>query len=162
MKLLSELTGTQLHTFSINSSIDTTELLGGFEQIDLNRHKKEIVENVKEHVEYLSQLLLLKDTKELLNIQQLWQLFKSSNKFSEIQKEGEYVFFSYHRISLISLFLRMQAFSDDQFHLLLKLIVKLKDITSSLGNLPPCFFFFFSSVFPSYCFFFFFVSRARN
>jgi len=46
VRLLATLTGNRLHEFSMNSSIDTTELLGGFEQIDLERHKGILLSNV--------------------------------------------------------------------------------------------------------------------
>jgi energy-coupling factor transporter ATP-binding protein EcfA2 len=46
VRLLANLTGNRLREFSMNSSIDTTELLGGFEQIDLQRHKRGILANV--------------------------------------------------------------------------------------------------------------------
>jgi midasin (ATPase involved in ribosome maturation) len=47
VRLLANLTGNRLREFSMNSSIDTTELLGGFEQIDLQRHKRGILTNVR-------------------------------------------------------------------------------------------------------------------
>lgn len=42
VRLLAQLTGNTLREFAMNSSIDTTELLGSFEQMDLNRYKKEL------------------------------------------------------------------------------------------------------------------------
>lgn len=44
VKLLADLTGNTLLTFHMNSAIDSTEILGGFEQFDINRHEKELVE----------------------------------------------------------------------------------------------------------------------
>lgn len=33
IKLLAKLTGRRLHTFTVNSDMDVTELLGGFQQV---------------------------------------------------------------------------------------------------------------------------------
>nr|CAG8526340.1 11509_t:CDS:10 [Entrophospora candida] len=39
IRLLADLTGNTLEEFTMNSSVDTAELLGGFEQLDLARHR---------------------------------------------------------------------------------------------------------------------------
>ncbi len=41
--LLAQLTGNKLHTFEMNAGIDTTELLGGFEQLDLAHHRADFL-----------------------------------------------------------------------------------------------------------------------
>ncbi len=41
--VLAQLTGNSLHTFEMNAGIDTTELLGGFEQLDLAHHRTDFV-----------------------------------------------------------------------------------------------------------------------
>ncbi|KAI8086936.1 P-loop containing nucleoside triphosphate hydrolase protein [Gilbertella persicaria] len=46
VRLLSKLTGNQLEEFAMNNSVDTMELLGGFEQVDLNRHRQVVMENL--------------------------------------------------------------------------------------------------------------------
>ncbi|KAJ3293014.1 AAA ATPase midasin [Rhizoclosmatium sp. JEL0117] len=43
VRLLAKLAGQQLDEFSMNSGIDAVELLGGFEQVDLNRREQSIV-----------------------------------------------------------------------------------------------------------------------
>ncbi|XP_076758301.1 midasin [Xylocopa sonorina] len=45
--LLANLAGQQLKTIVVNSATDTTELLGGFEQTDYNRHLEELLERVE-------------------------------------------------------------------------------------------------------------------
>eukprot|EP01133_Synstelium_polycarpum_P016329 gene16329-19424_t len=39
IRMLAQMTGNTLYEFSMNSAVDTTELLGGFEQMDLVRHQ---------------------------------------------------------------------------------------------------------------------------
>jgi hypothetical protein len=43
VRLLSQLTHNVLHEFAMSSSVDATELLGCFEQVDLSRHKKTVL-----------------------------------------------------------------------------------------------------------------------
>ncbi|KAF9586477.1 AAA ATPase midasin [Lunasporangiospora selenospora] len=43
VRLLANLTGNKLEEFSMNSGVDTMELLGGFEQVDLARHQEHII-----------------------------------------------------------------------------------------------------------------------
>ncbi|KAI8339483.1 P-loop containing nucleoside triphosphate hydrolase protein [Chlamydoabsidia padenii] len=47
VRLLSKLTGNKLEEFAMNNSVDTMELLGGFEQVDLNRHRQVIVDTLR-------------------------------------------------------------------------------------------------------------------
>ncbi|KAL6070950.1 Midasin [Balamuthia mandrillaris] len=60
VRLLSELTGNPLKEFCMNSSVDTTELLGGFEQIDLQRHKREVLQQLGDLLQRVSEGLLLR------------------------------------------------------------------------------------------------------
>ena len=43
VRLLANLTGNKLEEFSMNSGVDTMELLGGFEQVDIARHQEHIL-----------------------------------------------------------------------------------------------------------------------
>ncbi|XP_033739322.1 midasin-like [Pecten maximus] len=43
VQLLSSLTGHHLHVLAMNSSMDTTELLGGFEQADIQNHVEKLI-----------------------------------------------------------------------------------------------------------------------
>ncbi|XP_066468783.1 midasin [Tiliqua scincoides] len=53
VRLLAYLTGHQLKTLAMNSSMDTTELLGGFEQVDFIRPWKNLLEKVENVVSTL-------------------------------------------------------------------------------------------------------------
>jgi len=46
VQLLAQLTGNPLRQFWMNSSVDTTELLGGFEQVDLRKRKRDIIDRI--------------------------------------------------------------------------------------------------------------------
>ncbi|CAG8439564.1 5371_t:CDS:10 [Funneliformis mosseae] len=47
VRLLANLTGNYLEEFAMNSSVDTIELLGGFEQVDLARHRQVVVDELR-------------------------------------------------------------------------------------------------------------------
>lgn len=58
IQLLADLTGNTLRTFSMNSAVDTMDLLGGFEQVDLSRDRQQLWDHVEHAVRTtLSQLL---------------------------------------------------------------------------------------------------------
>ncbi|XP_046422100.1 midasin [Neodiprion fabricii] len=47
VQLLAKLAGQKLRSISVNSAMDTTELLGGFEQTDYNRHLEEMTDQIQ-------------------------------------------------------------------------------------------------------------------
>ncbi|KAM6280529.1 midasin isoform 1-T1 [Porphyrio hochstetteri] len=53
VELLAHLTGHQLKIMAMNSAMDTTELLGGFEQVDINRPWQRLLEKVESAVSTL-------------------------------------------------------------------------------------------------------------
>ncbi|NWH71168.1 MDN1 protein, partial [Piaya cayana] len=53
VELLAHLTGHQLKIMAMNSAMDTTELLGGFEQVDINRPWQRLLEKVEHAVSTL-------------------------------------------------------------------------------------------------------------
>ncbi|KGL95354.1 Midasin, partial [Charadrius vociferus] len=53
VELLAHLTGHQLKIMAMNSAMDTTELLGGFEQVDINRPWQRLLEKVENAVSTL-------------------------------------------------------------------------------------------------------------
>jgi len=71
VRLLAQLTGKELRTLSVNSAMDTTEILGGFEQVDYTRHLDEIASKVERLLlESVRRLMLAKrenDVKKLLS-----------------------------------------------------------------------------------------------
>lgn len=96
VRLLSHLTRNTLHEFSMNTAVDTTELLGGFEQLDLTRYKKIILEEVQVLVSKLSEELLVKESasKVLKEIHDIWSLFIVRFKFAQnsTQRYVHYLF----------------------------------------------------------------------
>jgi midasin (ATPase involved in ribosome maturation) len=50
VKTLAKITNQHMVTFHMNSSVDATELLGGFEQYDINRHVKALVDSLQNFV----------------------------------------------------------------------------------------------------------------
>lgn len=59
VRLLSKMTGNTLQEFAMNSSVDTMELLGGFEQVDLNRHRSVLMDMLKTVTNAASKSLLM-------------------------------------------------------------------------------------------------------
>ncbi|XP_070191391.1 midasin-like isoform X1 [Littorina saxatilis] len=55
VRLLAEVTGHTLHVLPMSSAMDTTELLGGFEQADIGRHIAELTEEVVTEVRAFQQ-----------------------------------------------------------------------------------------------------------
>ncbi|XP_015604930.1 midasin [Cephus cinctus] len=47
VRILAQLAGRKLKSIAVNSAMDTTEILGGFEQTDYNRHLEQIFEQVE-------------------------------------------------------------------------------------------------------------------
>jgi midasin (ATPase involved in ribosome maturation) len=86
LKLLAWLTGNKLSTFSVNPSVDTLEILGGFEQIDLNRHAKKIVERMSFMVTHITRILLKTSNEngdglvDAYHLTSMWNLFQSQVK----------------------------------------------------------------------------------
>ncbi|XP_028395044.1 midasin-like isoform X2 [Dendronephthya gigantea] len=93
-RLAAKLTGTKLDVMAMNSSIDTTELLGGYEQADLERQQTEIKTRVKEDIFRLCKnLLLLEDFDislgDLKNILSLWFAFDGNNLKSNCSNNND-------------------------------------------------------------------------
>lgn len=67
MHYLAQVVGKELQQFSMNSSVDTTELLGGFEQVDASRREREIASLLESAVDAATNALLVSQgsTKEL-------------------------------------------------------------------------------------------------
>ncbi|ORX44311.1 P-loop containing nucleoside triphosphate hydrolase protein, partial [Piromyces finnis] len=69
VRLLANITGNELFEFSMNSGVDTMELLGGFEQFDINRHVSHLLERVKSFVASIIKSEILKeDSSYTLNL----------------------------------------------------------------------------------------------
>ncbi|CEP09720.1 hypothetical protein [Parasitella parasitica] len=59
VRLLSKMTGHRLEEFAMNNSVDTMELLGGFEQVDLNRHRQVVMDTLHDMINAASKNLLM-------------------------------------------------------------------------------------------------------
>ncbi|KAG0370064.1 AAA ATPase midasin [Gamsiella multidivaricata] len=63
VRLLANLTGNKLEEFSMNSGVDTMELLGGFEQVDIARHQEHIMFGLSRLASRISREMLLIGTR---------------------------------------------------------------------------------------------------
>jgi midasin len=66
VQTLAALCQQELAVFSMNSSVDTMELLGGFEQIDLSQERNELMESLQDAVAVTLQLLVYQRSNELI------------------------------------------------------------------------------------------------
>ncbi|PWA02130.1 hypothetical protein BB558_001727 [Smittium angustum] len=81
VQFLANSTGNKLLHFSMNSSVDTLELLGGFEKIDLQRHWNKLMGLVKELVSGISYSLLVEDDdKEVNDINRNTRLYAKNSE----------------------------------------------------------------------------------
>ncbi|KAK2570712.1 Midasin [Acropora cervicornis] len=87
--LLAQLTGNKLEVMAMNSAMDTTELLGGFEQADLNRQWGEIVTLTKDLVLSVIRETLLTDVAIPRCLQEMSLLYKLWIGCSGQEKEGD-------------------------------------------------------------------------
>ncbi|CAG8452138.1 711_t:CDS:10 [Ambispora gerdemannii] len=63
IRLLAQLTDNHLEEYAMNSGVDTVELLGGFEQLDLARHRRSFLEELSElSYKFIKSLLLLRES----------------------------------------------------------------------------------------------------
>ncbi|KAI7849614.1 P-loop containing nucleoside triphosphate hydrolase protein [Circinella umbellata] len=81
VRLLSRLTGNRLQEFAMNNSVDTMELLGGFEQVDLNRHRQVVMDALERLTSRLTRALLMTQQEESLqhvrNLNDVWFTLKT-------------------------------------------------------------------------------------
>ncbi|XP_015771488.1 PREDICTED: midasin-like [Acropora digitifera] len=87
--LLAQLTGNKLEVMAMNSAMDTTELLGGFEQADLNRQWGEIVTLTKDLVLSVIRETLLTGVAIPRCLQEMSLLYKLWIGCSGQEKEGD-------------------------------------------------------------------------
>uniref|UniRef100_A0A3P9MDK6 Midasin n=1 Tax=Oryzias latipes TaxID=8090 RepID=A0A3P9MDK6_ORYLA len=91
VRLLALLTGRHLRVMAMNSSMDTTELLGGFEQVDIMRLWQQVLETVEQGVAMVTRRGLMslevgmRDTEFLLH---RWGLFCQWQKHKGLQRIG--------------------------------------------------------------------------
>ncbi|XP_035663677.1 midasin-like [Branchiostoma floridae] len=95
VQLLAQLTGHQLQVLPVNSSMDTTELLGGFEQADIGRPWEKLVSVATEMVKDTARRLVLeakgqrsKATQDAAGLLKMWENFKKQCETGSME-EGE-------------------------------------------------------------------------
>ncbi|KAI9262309.1 P-loop containing nucleoside triphosphate hydrolase protein [Phascolomyces articulosus] len=92
VRLLSRLTGNRLQEFAMNSSVDTMELLGGFEQVDLNRHRQVVMDALERLTSRLIRALLMTQQQELLqhvrHLNDAWFTLKTQQHMLSQQSDG--------------------------------------------------------------------------
>ncbi|EGC33347.1 hypothetical protein DICPUDRAFT_154614 [Dictyostelium purpureum] len=100
IRLLAQLTGNTLYEFSMNSSVDTTEILGGFEQIDMVRYQKKIISSTSALITKVSSHIMTyfnhENASELLplciasiqDIYQVWNIFVTRSKQHQQQEHS--------------------------------------------------------------------------
>ncbi|KAI9314232.1 P-loop containing nucleoside triphosphate hydrolase protein [Dichotomocladium elegans] len=69
VRLLSKLTGNKLQEFAMNNSVDTMELLGGFEQVDINRHRHVVMESLESLTSRITRALLVHHVSSAVDIE---------------------------------------------------------------------------------------------
>ncbi|KAK9767839.1 AAA ATPase midasin [Basidiobolus ranarum] len=145
VRILAQLTGNVLQEFSMNSGVDTMELLGGFEQVELSRYRQKILDGLRQATCRLSKLLLTlqieNQSKVVSYLQQL-----SNNLFaleqqhfsldtSKSQSEAEFdCSLVEHQISLISRIIEEFDFSTISSDLV-PTESDLSDISQMIGTL---------------------------
>ncbi|KAI9307575.1 P-loop containing nucleoside triphosphate hydrolase protein [Cunninghamella echinulata] len=101
VRLLSKITGNRLEEFAMNNSVDTMELLGGFEQVDLNRHRQVIIDNLRQMTNRGTQVLLdylsalestsMEERQKLIQqIRQLNDAWFALEKHQQLQRASEH------------------------------------------------------------------------
>ncbi|XP_052133380.1 midasin [Frankliniella occidentalis] len=92
--LLAQVAGQELRTLSVNSAMDTTEILGGFEQADYKRHLDELIVKVQRIMTKGLQCTTLQgEENELTHLMGLWESFihsentDSNDKFKSVESE---------------------------------------------------------------------------
>ncbi len=86
VRLLAQLTRNTLHEFAMNTGVDTTELLGGFEQVDFTRYRKQLIERVSLLMQTVANQMVpfRKDsTPALQELYEMWNTFQLRAKFTQ-------------------------------------------------------------------------------
>ncbi|PFX16223.1 Midasin [Stylophora pistillata] len=89
--LVAQLTGNRLEVMAMNSAMDTTELLGGFEQADLNRRLGDIIDGTRQLIlAIIREILICSDQmrtclQEISSLYKLWSACSSND--SEVSED---------------------------------------------------------------------------
>ena len=96
IELLAGLTGNHLSVLSMNSSVDTMELLGGFEQVDLNRDLQRICDQLEQLAKVVVESILLTGTftdagseQERIYQENMMTLLRFASSLPMMQRQGK-------------------------------------------------------------------------
>uniref|UniRef100_A0A8C6R246 Midasin n=1 Tax=Nannospalax galili TaxID=1026970 RepID=A0A8C6R246_NANGA len=89
VQLLAHLTGHTLKIMAMNSAMDTTELLGGFEQVDLIRPWRQLLEKVERTVRALLRDSLLVSADDAEVVLRAWSHFLLTYKPKSLGEDGK-------------------------------------------------------------------------
>ncbi|XP_006870675.1 PREDICTED: midasin [Chrysochloris asiatica] len=89
VQLLAHLTGHTLKIMPMNSAMDTTELLGGFEQVDLVRPWKQLLKKVEDTVQALLRDSLLISADDAEVVLRAWSHFVLTYKPKSLGEDGK-------------------------------------------------------------------------
>ncbi|XP_032667152.1 midasin [Odontomachus brunneus] len=115
VRLLAALTGQQLKSIAVNSAMDTTEILGGFEQTDYNRHLEQLFERVA--------TLLIDTLRTKITVNKLKQVAKLHEHLDRVRRSFDENVAGRTMAAETQLFLRK--------------IQELSDLTSTLETWEP-------------------------
>ncbi|CAO3637326.1 unnamed protein product [Cunninghamella blakesleeana] len=138
VRLLSKITGNRLEEFAMNNSVDTMELLGGFEQVDLNRHRQVIIDQLRQMtnrgtqvlLDYLSTIestLIEERQKIIQQIRQLNDAWFSLERHQQLQRESEHhtnESLDYSLVSALLNYLNSTCHIDNEASILISQIVE--------------------------------------
>ncbi|KAL0096148.1 P-loop containing nucleoside triphosphate hydrolase protein [Phycomyces blakesleeanus] len=129
VRLLSKMTGNRLEEFAMNNSVDTMELLGGFEQVDLNRHRQVVMDTLRQLTSRASKALLMYLAQQenhpkqcaiiLEQIRQLndaWFALESRQQFKRLSDQPDSHGLDYTLISRVLACLDGTAGLDEEAH----------------------------------------------
>ncbi|KAM5256760.1 midasin [Ctenodactylus gundi] len=89
VQLLAHLTGHTLKIMAMNSAMDTTELLGGFEQVDLVRPWRHLLEKVEDTIRALLRDSLLVSADDAEVVLRAWSHFLLTYKPKSLGEDGK-------------------------------------------------------------------------
>ncbi|KAG1056125.1 hypothetical protein G6F43_001962 [Rhizopus delemar] len=142
VRLLSKMTGNTLQEFAMNSSVDTMELLGGFEQVDLNRHRQVVMDLLNTVISAASKSLLMYATtlstdsehyntalQLVRQLNDVWFVLESKQHMNTTSSDSEFVELDYVLVSNIIAYLNSAAVIDQD------LKTSINEISIAIENL---------------------------
>ncbi|XP_050541449.1 midasin [Daktulosphaira vitifoliae] len=133
VKTLAQLCGQELRVLPVNSSMDSVEILGGFEQADYNRHLEEIAKKVESCVYNKVSLQLIDSKIDCVLLLALWYKFQ---RLSDVQNSigitmaSETSLFKQRISALVEI---TNLIENSDFSSQLKMLINRVNVTGSLN-----------------------------